>query len=96
LNSGVAALNYSLSRFTGNILGYFSGIRTDSDFLGLGLTHNPGYARIDIAASYRMQRHATVFVRVGNLFNKQYQDALGYPALGREIRVGLKLRIGGE
>jgi outer membrane cobalamin receptor len=43
-----------------------------------------------------MQRHATLFVRVGNLFNKQYQDALGFPALGREIRVGLKLKIGGE
>jgi vitamin B12 transporter len=96
VNSGVAELNYSRDRFSGNILGYFSGIRTDSDFLGLGLTHNPGYARIDIAASYRLQRHATLFVRVGNLFNKQYQDALGYPALGREIRVGLKLKIGGE
>jgi vitamin B12 transporter len=96
VNSGVAELNYSRDRFTGNILGYFSGIRTDSDFLGLGFTHNPGYARIDIAASYRVQRHATLFVRVGNLFNKQYQDALGFPALGREIRVGLKLRFGGE
>jgi vitamin B12 transporter len=96
VNSGVAELNYSRDRFTGNILGYFSGIRTDSDFLGLGFTHNPGYARIDIAASYRVQRHATLFVRVGNLFNKQYQDALGYPALGREIRVGLKLKFGGE
>jgi vitamin B12 transporter len=96
VNSGVAELNYSRDRFVGNILGYFSGQRTDSDFLGLGLTHNPGYARIDIAASYRMQRHATAFVRVGNLFNKQYQDALGFPALGREIRVGLKLKFGGE
>ena len=96
VNSGVVALNYSKGRFNGNILGYFTGQRTDSDFLGLGLTHNPGYARIDIAASYQVQRHAQLFVRVGNLFNKQYQDALGYPALGREIRVGLKLRFGGE
>jgi vitamin B12 transporter len=96
VNSGVAELNYSRNRFNGNILGYFSGIRTDSDFLGLGLTHNPGYTRIDIAASYQVQRHAQLFVRVGNLFNKQYQDALGYPALGREIRVGLKLKFGGE
>lgn len=96
VNSGVAELNYSRNRFIGNILGYFTGIRTDSDFQGLGFTHNPGYARVDIAASYRVQRHAQIFVRVGNLFNKQYQDALGYPALGREIRVGLKLRIGGE
>jgi vitamin B12 transporter len=98
VNSGVAALNYSQGRFTGNILGYFTGQRTDSDFQFTSSTaqHNPGYARVDIAASYRMQRYATLFVRVGNLLNKQYQDALGYPALGREIRVGLKLKIGGE
>jgi vitamin B12 transporter len=96
VNSGVAELNYSRDRFTGNILGYFSGQRTDSDFLRMGFTHNPGNARIDVAASYRMQRHATAFVRVGNLFNRQYQDALGFPALGREIRVGLKLKFGGE
>jgi vitamin B12 transporter len=98
VNSGTAIVNYYRGRFSGNILGYFTGKRTDSDFQFTSTTgqHNPGYARIDIAASYRMQRHATLFVRVGNLFNKQYQDALGFPALGREIRVGLKLKIGGE
>jgi vitamin B12 transporter len=96
VNSGTAILNYSRGRFGGNILGYFSGQRTDSDFLGLGFNHDPGYARIDIASSYQIQRHATMFVRVGNLFNKQYQDALGFPELGREIRVGLHLKVGGE
>ena len=96
VNSGTATVNYYKGRFGGNILGYFTGQRTDSDFLGFGFTHNPGYARIDVASSYQIQRHATMFVRVGNLLNKQYQDALGFPALGREIRVGLKLKIGGE
>ena len=98
VNSGTAIVNYYRGRFSGNILGYFTGQRTDSDFQGVSTTtqHNPGYARIDIASSYEIQRHATMFVRVGNLLNKQYQDALGFPALGREIRVGLKLTIGGE
>jgi vitamin B12 transporter len=98
VNSGTAIVNYYKGRFSGNILGYFTGQRTDSDFQFTSHTaqHNPGYARIDIAASYQIQRHATMFVRVGNLLNKQYQDALGFPALGREIRVGLKLKIGGE
>lgn len=96
VNSGSAAANIAWKRFNGNILGYFSGARTDSDFLGLGLTHNPGYARFDVTTSYRMQRNVTLFARAANIFNRQYQDALGYPALGREVRVGIKLRFGGE
>jgi vitamin B12 transporter len=96
VNSGTAILNYSRGRLGGNILGYFSGQRTDSDFLGFNINHDPGYMRIDVASSYQIQRHATLFVRVGNLLNKQYTDAVGFPELGREIRVGLKLKIGGE
>jgi vitamin B12 transporter len=97
-NSGTAIVNYSRGRFNGNALAYFSGKRTDSDFLFDSTTtqHDPGYLRLDVAASYRVQRNTTLFVRVGNLLNRQYQEALGYPALGREIRVGLKLKFGGE
>ena len=31
-----------------------------------------------------------------NLFDRHYQDAVGYPALGYNYRVGLALRVGGE
>jgi len=31
-----------------------------------------------------------------NLLDKFYQDALGYPALGRETRVGMNYRFGGK
>jgi vitamin B12 transporter len=100
VNSGSIVANIPVGRFNGNIVGYFSGRATDNDFLGLDLPfrqeQDPGYARFDVAVSYRLQRRATLFVRAENVFNKQYQTALGYPALGREIRVGLKLRIGGE
>jgi vitamin B12 transporter len=98
VNSGAAVVNYSRGRFNGNALAYFSGKRTDSDFLFDSTTtqHDPGYVRLDVAALYQVERNTTLFVRVGNLLNRQYQDALGYPALGREIRVGLKLKFGGE
>jgi outer membrane cobalamin receptor len=33
---------------------------------------------------------------VANLFDKQYQDAIGYPALGRDARVGMKYRFSGK
>jgi vitamin B12 transporter len=95
LHSGGVTLNAAVRRVNVNLSGYFTGRRTDSDFLGLGLTQAPGYARWDLAASYRVDRHATLFLRAANLFDKQYQDVLGFPALGREVRGGVRLRLGG-
>jgi outer membrane cobalamin receptor len=38
----------------------------------------------------------SVFGRIENLFDKRYQEALGFPALGRDYRLGMKYTIGGE
>jgi outer membrane receptor protein involved in Fe transport len=76
--------------------GYFSGVRTDSDFLGLGYTRNPGYARFDIATNYRVGRGISLYVRGSNLFDKKYQDALGYPALERDVVGGVRYTFSGR
>jgi len=100
VNSGSIVANIPVWRFDGNIVAFFSGRATDNDFLGLDLPfrleQDPGYSRFDVALSYRAQRHVTLFVRGQNILNKQYETALGYPALGRELRFGLKLKLGGE
>jgi outer membrane receptor protein involved in Fe transport len=33
---------------------------------------------------------------VTNLFDKQYQDTIGFPALGRDFRLGLSYRFSGR
>jgi outer membrane cobalamin receptor len=96
VNSGSVALNGGVRRFHGNIAATLVGRRTDSDFLGLGFTSNPGYMRMDVAASYALSTHASVIGHVTNLFNKDYQDVLGYPALGRAAYIGMRFRLGGE
>jgi len=96
VNSGSLTLNASYRRFGFSVGGYFSGVRTDSDFLGLGLTRNPGYARFDVATHYDVARGLTLYVRAANLFDKRYQDALGYPALGRDVRGGLRYTFSGR
>jgi len=96
VNSGNIWLNASYRRFNFNIAGYFTGVRTDSDFDGLGLTRNPGYARFDIATSYDWGHGLSTYARVTNLFDKQYQDAIGYPALGRDYRFGLRYQFCGH
>jgi vitamin B12 transporter len=94
--SGSLTLNGAFHRFNVTMDGYFTGVRTDSDFLGLGYTRNPGYARFDIATSYRLGRGVSLYARATNLFDKQYQDALGYPALGRDARAGVRYTFSGR
>jgi vitamin B12 transporter len=96
LNSGSITLTGTFHRFGATLAGYFSGQRTDSDFLGLGYTRNPGYARFDASTSYQFPRGFTLYARATNIFDKQYQDALGYPALGRDARVGVRYQFSGR
>jgi len=96
VHSGSLMLNASFRRMNWNLLGTFVGPRTDSDFLGFGLTSNPGYATADLAVSYDLRRGITAFGRVENLFDKQYENSIGFPALRRHYRLGMRFRIGGE
>jgi vitamin B12 transporter len=96
VNSGSLTINAGYRHFGFTIGGYFSGMRTDSDFLGLRLTRNPAYARFDGAMHYDLGRGISLYARAQNLFDKQYQDALGYPALGRDARVGVRYTFKGR
>ena len=70
------------------------GARADSDFLGLELEENEGYARLDARARARLARGFEAFVVAENVLDSDYQEALGYPALGRSVRAGLRFRSG--
>jgi outer membrane cobalamin receptor len=96
VHSGNLILNAAFRRMNWNLAGYFTGRRTDSDFLGLGVTRNPGYARFDLGGSYTVHRGVTLFAHVENLFDKRYEDAIGYPAYRRAYRAGMKFTLGGE
>ena len=108
VNSGNIWLAAAYRRFQFNINTYITGARTDSDFdsafvggqcvVGSGpcLTRNPGYARFDLATSYDLLRGISFYGRVTNLLDKQYQEAIGFPALGRDYRLGLHYRFSGR
>jgi vitamin B12 transporter len=72
------------------------GERADSDFLGLGLEHNAAYSRVDARARLRLGKGLEAFLASENLFDSQYQEVLGYPALGRSVRAGLRFASGGS
>jgi vitamin B12 transporter len=96
VNSGNVWVNANYRGFNFNVNAYFTGARTDSDFDGLGLTRNPGYTRFDVASSYDVGRGVSLYARATNVFDKKYQDAIGFPALGRDILVGMKYQFHGR
>ncbi len=96
LNSGSLNLNIGWRRMNWNFSGYFTGRRTDSNFVDPAQFENPGYARFDLATSYLIAGGISFTGRVTNLFDKQYQDAIGFPALGRDFRLGLHYRFSGR
>lgn len=56
-----------------------------------GKIHAAGYWVADAGASVAIGRHLDVFGRVNNLFDRQYEEALGFPALGRHAIVGVRV-----
>jgi outer membrane cobalamin receptor len=70
------------------------GRRADSDFAGLGLEENDGYARLDARVRAKLGGGFEAFLVGENVLDRDYQEALGYRALGRSVRAGLRFHAG--
>ena len=55
----------------------------------------PGYTLVNLAANYAVTDRITVFGRINNLLNQQYEDPLGFMRPGFGIYGGLTVQIGG-
>ncbi len=95
-HQGTLSLHLGEGRVSGGATWVVVGRRADSDFFGLGLASNEGYSRVDARLRVRISRTLEAFVVGENVFDERYQEVLGYPALGRSARVGLRLRTGGR
>jgi outer membrane cobalamin receptor len=96
LHSANLVANAHFLRMNWNIAGFYVGRATDSDFLGLGYTSNPSYVRWDLSNSVELGHGFSTVAHFANLFDRHYQEAIGYPALGYNYRLGLKYMWGGE
>lgn len=59
-----------------------------------GLFENGGRAVADFGGSYRVVRGVEIYGRVLNLFDKAYEEVLGFPAPGRTAFAGVRLAAG--
>jgi len=95
-HSATALVTYLGSRWGADITSSFVGRRADSDFLGFGITHAPGYVVVNTGIWYRLHPRITAYGNAENLTNRFYEEVTGYPALGANFRAGIRIRVGGE
>ena len=49
-----------------------------------------GYAIVNLRADYRLEKDVSLFARVGNLFDKEYELKRDYETAGRTVFVGIR------
>jgi vitamin B12 transporter len=101
-NSGAINFAWIGEKLDVNLDGFFVGKRRDLDpvtfsrFDAAGNPiHNNSYTKVDLAGTYRVKSFVTIFARVENLFNQDYEEVLGYPAYRLNFSAGMRFRIGG-
>jgi vitamin B12 transporter len=95
-HSVTALIDYLGRRWGADIGSSYIGRRADSDFLGFGVTHTPGYVLVNLGGWYAINDRITAYVNGENMLNRFYEEVTGYPALGINFRAGMRFRVGGE
>ncbi|HMF98130.1 MAG TPA: TonB-dependent receptor [Vicinamibacterales bacterium] len=92
-HSGFAGVNWSRGPFGADLSGLFIGSYVDSDFSSLvpPIVEHDSYATWDARLSYAIVRQFVLLLSIDNLANADYMEPLGYQALGRAVRGGVRV-----
>jgi vitamin B12 transporter len=92
-HSGSLQASYSRNRVSLALSAVFVGSRVDSDFNFPSISSNEGYATWNASGEARVTRRTAAFVTIDNLADHDYMEPLGYPALRRTVRAGVRARF---
>jgi len=102
-HSGAFEMSWVDQRFDVTFEGSISGKRRDfipfpfAKFDSSGKPiFNDGYAKVDAAGAYHVTSFMSLFARVENVLNQNYQEVLGFPAYRLNFTAGIRVRIGGH
>jgi iron complex outermembrane receptor protein/vitamin B12 transporter len=105
-NSGSFVVTYGGGKGQVSLAGYFVGKRDDStllsdQFFGYSMLlpnqdMAPAYQKFDVSCSYQIHSRLRWYVTSENVFNATFEAAAGFPALGRAVRTGATVRVGGR
>ena len=87
--------SWSFRGLTADAIGTFIGHYVDSDFASFEppILENPGRTTWDARVSYRVTSHVTGLLSIDNLMGRDYQEPLGYQALQRAFRAGVRVGL---
>lgn len=88
-NAASVTLSYARADWTasGNVNAV--GPRFERDFETFSDRYNDGYVKFDVAASYRLRHGLQLTSRIENVFDREYAEALAFPAPGRTVNAGV-------
>jgi len=94
-HSGYVQGSWSFRRLTADAIGTFIGRYVDSDFSSFEppLLENPGRTTWDARIAYRLTSRLTGLLSIDNLTGRDYQEPLGYQALQRTVRAGVRVGL---
>jgi vitamin B12 transporter len=90
-HAGTVALAYASGPFSARAAARLFGRRLETDFTTFEDRDNAGYVKTDLAAAYRVSTSLKLNARLENLFDRRYEEALGFPAPGRTFFAGAEL-----
>ena len=91
-HSGFVNVGWHATRASIDFSGSLVGRKVDSDFASLvpAILENEGYGTWDLRGSYRLARRLSLTGAIDNLTDSDHMEPLGYPVLGRAVRLGLR------
>lgn len=102
-HSGSIEINWTEQRYDLSVSGSFVGARRDIDpITGARFDQNgeaifnSGYAKLNASGSYHASKSVSLFARVENLLNQNYQEVRGFPAYRLNFVAGLRVKFGGS
>jgi vitamin B12 transporter len=99
---GNVGLNYNYDALEVNLLTNIVGGRDDFHASKFTNIHMPAYARVDLAAAYRLPvkidlvKTLALFFKAENLFSRRYEEANGFRARPFNFLLGLQGDFGGK
>ncbi len=107
-HTGFISASYSAGKITALFTSVFASRSDDSTYLAYADQNggnslllpnrnlDPGYAKIDLGASYQALSWLAIYGQAENLTDNQHAAPIGYVSLPANIRIGLKLQWGRE
>ncbi len=107
-HTGFTTVTYTGKKWTGVLTGAYASRSDDSTFLGYSdinggnslllpnrnLDH--GFAKLDLALTYQIERRVQFYSQLNNLTSDQHIAPIGYTSLPFNFRTGLRIALGHE